>query len=178
MNYQNAIRLAIYDIIDEYPNYLKAEYKTEDLQKLTDLALLYLRCGSLGFEYYFEDNAVACADAYREMQKMSVPKNEIKIEKLPVSIGTYSAPGNISEGDTYVVYGTITAEENIASVTIEIIGANGYILESADVNSTQFDVHSMDKRIAASDGARSLFFCDWKYYKPEYFTGSFCTDIK
>ena len=152
LNLQNKIFSTFCQLTDKYPNVLQSQYTTEEIQNLTNLTLLYLRCGQLGFAYKYPENAEACAAAYKELQRMEFPWIEVGGNAAAlagnISASDYNVPGTISTGDTYVIFGTINSDEMIHSVKAEVTGANGYICSTANnVNATQFDIATLDAQM-------------------------------
>lgn len=156
LNFQNEIFSTFYEITEKYPNVLQSHYTVEEIKDLTDLTLLYLRCGQLGFNIYYPSHADACAEAYRELQQMEFPWIEeggtAAAVTANVSAHDYNVPGTISKGDYYVIFGVVSSAETIKSVKAEVTGANGYLCASADnVNSKEFDIAVLDAQMRFND---------------------------
>ena len=148
LNLQIAVSDTIFSIMDKYPNLLQADYSMEDIWNLTDLTLFYLKCGNHGFQYNYEENALSCIKAYQNLQKTKIPVQEQKIESIPTKIDNYNIPGNISVGDTYVIYGTITSDEDLSKVTVSIGNETKMIEETAQISGKIYDLHELDNKVA------------------------------
>ena len=156
MNLQNEIFSTFYKLTEKYPNALQSQHTVEEIQDLTNLTLLYLRCGQLGFSINCTGNANACTEAYRELQKMEFPWIEeggsAVAPQTNITVSNYNVPGTISKGDYYVIFGTIESNEMIHNVKAEVTGDNGYLCATADnINSNQFDIATLDAQMRFND---------------------------
>lgn len=155
LNFQNQIFHTFSKITDKYPNLLKADYTVAEIKNLTDLTLLYLRCGQLGFQTNYPERSAACEAAYRELQQMEFPWTEEGGNTMiteDVQVYDYNVPGTISQGDYYVIFGTVSSNETILNATAEISGTNGYLCATADnINSNYFDIGTLDTQLRFDD---------------------------
>lgn len=148
LNLQNAVYSAMYNIEGKYPNYFQADYSQEDMYALKDLGILYLKCGSLGFEYHYPEQAKACKKALLDLQKMEVPEEKKETDVVEtVILKDYNVPTNLSVGDYYVVYGTVSSQQDLDEVTIAIEGDNGKLVKSAKAGGCSFDLHTLDQEM-------------------------------
>lgn len=151
LNFQNEIYSTYHQFTQKYPNALKSKYSVEEIQDLTNLVLLYLRCGQLGFAVNFPENAEACTEAYQQVLSLEFPYQEEWPEESSndvVAISDYNVPNDISEGDYWVIYGTINSEEVIEKVIVDVKGNNGHISATAkDVGDYKFDVAKLDSQM-------------------------------
>lgn len=160
MNLQMEIAATIHSILNEYPMLTEANYSDEDLKNLWDLTLLYLKCGKLGFSYACPLQKEACMNAYHELQSWEIPWNESvpftgsesldsTITNTSVNITDYNVPGNLSVGDTCIVFGNVSSDELLKTVIIEISGPYGtrkYL--QSDIYANEFELYKLDQQIA------------------------------
>lgn len=156
LNLQNEIASTFYKLTDKYPNILYSQYTPAEIQDLTNLTLLFLRCGQLGFELHYPENADACGDMYRDLQTMEFPwvetEGSVNTTTSNISAIDYNVPGIISQGDYFAIFGTILSDEPISSVKVEAVGDNGYFLaEENNINSYQYNIEGLDTRARFND---------------------------
>ena len=156
LNLQNEISKTFYNLTDKYPNILYSQCTPAEIQDLTNLTLLFLRCGQLGFELHYPENADACGDMYRDLQTMEFPwvetEGSVNTTTSNISAIDYNVPGIISQGDYFAIFGTILSDEPISSVKVEAVGDNGYFLaEENNINSYQYNIEGLDTRARFND---------------------------